>query len=105
MTNLHPKVGDTVRVALEISGLLAEAESAQWQRSRIVLAEGAEDDPGIRGIGTHSDPTFDAVSDPARLALRSAVTTAEQSLRLWQAAMSEHARTLQFALDRWNGGV
>ena len=99
----HPTLNATVGLSLQLQGLLAEAESAQWQRSRII--QGDEDDPGIRSKGSHGDPTFDAVSDPARLALRAAVMQAEDVLARHHAEAREVATVLQKSLDRWNGGL
>lgn len=105
MTALHPRAGDTARLALEISALLSEAENAQWAKSRIVLPDGAEDDPAIRSQGEHSDPTFDAVADPTRLALRDAVEAATRTLYLYQSSLSQAVTRLTDALDKWNGGA
>jgi hypothetical protein len=99
----HPALNATVGLSLQLQGLLTEAESAQWQRSRVI--QGDEDDPGIRSKGSHGDPTFDAVSDPARLALRAAVIQAEDLLTRHHAEAHEAAAGLQKALDRWNGGL
>lgn len=99
----HPALNAVVGLSLQLQGLLTEAESAQWQRSRVIQSD--EDDPGIRSKGDHGDPTFDAVSDPARLALRAAVIQAEDVLARHYAEEHEAAIGLQKALDRWNGGL
>lgn len=99
----HPLIAEQVRLYLTVQALLAEADSAQWQRSRIIAPD--EDEPTIRGQGEHSDPTFDAVSDPSRLALRVAVLQAEDVVTREHAALVEAITGLQKALDRWNGGL
>lgn len=99
----HPSLLATATLTLQLQALLDEAGSAQWQRSRII--QGDEDDPGIRSQGEHGDPTFDAVSDPARLALRAAVMQAEDLLARHFDELTEAAARLQSSLDRWNGGL
>lgn len=99
----HPDLQSQVTLSLQLQALLTEAESAQWQRSRVISAD--EDDPGIRSLGEHGDPTFDATSDPARLALRAAVIQAEDVLARHFGELTEVAAGLQKALDRWNGGL
>lgn len=97
-----PSLQATIGRALQLQALLSEAESAQWQRSRVIAVE---DDPGIRAKGGHGDPTFDATSDPARLALRAAVIGAEDILARQFTELTEQATRLQKALDKWNGGL
>lgn len=99
----HPDLQAQVALSLGLQALLADAESAQWQRSRVISAD--EDDPGIRSLGEHGDPTFDATSDPARLALRAAVIDAENVLGRQYGELTEVSARLQKALDRWNGGL
>lgn len=99
----HPSLLATATLTLQLQALLAEAESAQWQRSRVI--SGDEDDPGIRSKGEHGDPTFDATADPARLALRAAVIEAESTLARHFDELTEAAAVLQTSLDRWNGGL
>lgn len=104
MTRLtNPGLNAAATVFLQLQALLTEAEAAQWQRSRIIAAD--EDDPGIRAKGEHGDPTFDAASDPARLALRAAVIEAEDALGRQYDVLTEQAARVQKALDRWNGGL
>lgn len=99
----HPDLNAAATIFLQLQALLTEAESAQWQRSRVISAD--EDDPGIRSQGEHGDPTFDAASDPARLALRAAVIEAEDALSRQYGVLTEQAARMQKALDRWNGGL
>lgn len=96
----HPAVADTTAAALRLHALVAAASEAQFSRSYV---ESDPTDPGIRSQGQHSDPTFDTVADERRQALRSAVSHAEQSLRLYQAAMDAASRELERALDAWGG--
>lgn len=104
MSNLtHSGLARTVALSLKLQLLLDESASAQWQRSRVIQSDG--DDPGIRSKGAHGDPTFDAVSDPARLALRAAVIQAEDVLTRHYAEEHEAAKVLAAALTRWNGGL
>jgi hypothetical protein len=99
----HPALAAQVGLSLQLQALLSDAESSQWQRSRVI--QGDDDDPGIRSKGEHGDPTFDAASDPARLALRVAVLSAEEVLARQYDELTEQAARLQTALDRWNGGL
>lgn len=99
----HPELAATVSLSLQLQALLAEADTAQWQRSRVI--SGDEDDPGIRSKGEHGDPTFDTTSDPARLALRASVIEAEDVLGRHYSELAEVAHKLQRSLDRWNGGL
>lgn len=104
MTRLqHPSLLATATLTLQLQALLGDAQAAQWQRSRVI--QGDEDDPGIRAKGEHGDPTFDAVSDPARLALRASVIAAEEVLARQYEELTEQAARVQAALDRWNGGL
>lgn len=104
MTRLtHPELAAVATLYLRLQALLAEAETAQWQRSRVISSD--EDDPGIRSKGEHGDPTFDAVADPARLALRGAVIQAEDVLARHFAELTESTARLTAALTRWNGGL
>lgn len=104
MTRLtNPGLQAAATIFLQLQALLTEAESAQWQRSRVIASD--EDDPGIRSRGEHGDPTFDAASDPSRLGLRAAVIEAEDALGREYDILTEHAARLQKALDRWNGGL
>lgn len=104
MTRLtHPELTAVVTLSLRLQALLTEAESAQWQRSRVI--SGDEDDPGIRSKGEHGDPTFDTTADPGRLALRAAVIEVEDLLGRQYEELTEHAARLTSALTRWNGGL
>jgi hypothetical protein len=109
VTDLHPSVTDIAAAALRLSAALADADEAQWQRSRTVTPDGTEANDynggSLASRGQHSDPTFDAVSDPTRLALRAAVVSAESDLTRLVMLMDEHSRNVQTALDRWNGGL
>jgi hypothetical protein len=109
VTDLHPSVTDIAAAALRLSVALADADEAQWQRSRTVTPDDTEANDynggSLASRGQHSDPTFDAVADPARLALRAAVVGAESDLTRLVAVMDSHTQHVQTALDRWNGGL
>lgn len=99
---LDNDVARTSRAALQLSALIGQASEAQWQRSKVITDP---DDPGIRGKGEHSDPTFDVVADPLRQNVRKAEQRARQTLERAQRAMEGAALALQNALDEWNGGL
>lgn len=92
----------TARTSLQLSALLGQASEAQWQRSKVITDP---DDPGIRGKGEHSDPTFDVVADPLRQNVRKAEQRARQLLVNYERALAGAAKGLQDALDEWNGGL
>ncbi len=76
---------ETTSAALAPHALLNDAEDAQWRRS--LIAADTDDDvevvignavnAGTIRVKRVGDPTFDAASDPTRLALRGAVIQAE----------------------------
>lgn len=109
MTDLHPSVADITAAALRLSAALSAADEAQWQRSRIAATDDIEANDynggSLASRGQYNDPTFDAVSDPTRLALRDAVVHAKGNLTRLVSLMDEHTRNVQTALDRWNGGL
>lgn len=103
---------DTTAAALTLHALLAQASVPQWQRSRVITDDAPNGEVVIsEGVEASSirakrvgDPTFDAATDPTRLALRAAVIQAEQTLARHHAEAREVATVLQAALTRWNGG-
>lgn len=112
MSSLHPIVADTTAAALRLHALIEAASDAQFQRSYVASREDEIPEDGVRPldarigpVGEHSDPTFNTVADERRLALRSAVERAEQSLRVNQASMAAASRSLERALDAWGGAT
>lgn len=111
-TLTNPTLHQTANRVVNIHYLLGAARDAQWMRSRTISPDqpdaeeviGAQDASTIR-IGRITDPTFDAATDPARLALRAAVKRAERALAREHEAMSEAADILTAALAEWNGAA
>lgn len=109
----NPTLHQTANRVMNLHYLLGSAKDAQWLRSRVVSPDQPDAEVVISGapeastIRTQkvSDPTFDAATDPVRLALREAVKSAEKALAREHAAMAEAADILTAALARWNGGV
>lgn len=86
--------------ALLLASALAQAETAQFQRSRTPQPR---DDTTERSRGEHSDPTGDTVADPRRLALRAQVVAGEMILERATRAMTMIRGRLEHAHARWNG--
>jgi hypothetical protein len=109
----NPTLRASTAATLTLHALLAQASVPQWQRSRviaddapdaeIVIAEAVE--AGSIRSKRIADPTFDAATDPTRLALRAAVIQAEDVLARHHAEAREVATVLDAALTRWNGGL
>lgn len=109
----NPTLHQTANRVMNLHYHLGSAKDAQWMRSRVVspdqpdaevIISGAPEASTIRSQKV-SDPTFEAATDPARLALRDAVKAAEKALAREHDAMAEAAAILTAALTKWNGGV
>ncbi|WP_412160840.1 DUF7169 domain-containing protein [Curtobacterium flaccumfaciens] len=109
----NPTLHQSANLVMRLHYLLGSAAEVQWQRSRTISPDHASAEVIIDAapassrhvIGSVTDPTFDAATDPARLALRAAVKDAERVMAKQHAAMQEAAAILDAALTRWNGGA
>ena len=104
MTNPTEIAHDVNALAGEIRSLARLLDAAleiQWQAPPIVAAR---DDTAERSKGSApNNPTADVTLDDRRLAVRSAIRSGQQSIRLAQASVRSAATALGGALDAWEG--
>lgn len=108
----NPSLHQSANLVMNLHYLLGSAADAQWMRSKTISPDqpdaevivGAQEASSIR-VQRIADPTFEAATDPARLALRAAVKDAERAMSRQHAAMQEAAAILTDALAKWNGGL
>jgi hypothetical protein len=86
--------------ALRLMLALNTADEIQWERSPIPQPR---EDTTQRASGGHGDPTGDIVLDPRRLAVREAVTHAEETLLMFATALRHARENVEQAVARWNG--
>ncbi|KUM41178.1 DUF7169 domain-containing protein [Arthrobacter sp. EPSL27] len=102
MSNIN--LADTVRTVAEESLRLAlalgVADEVQWERSPVPQPR---EDTTQRASGGHGDPTGDIVLDPRRLAVRDAVSAAEEALARYAVELRQARVNVEAAVARWNG--
>jgi hypothetical protein len=90
-----------VKTFAELRDLLdvyGAATSIQWERPP---SKGERNRGGSKG--THSDATFNTVSDPARMEVRRAVVNVEKRVQRLHDEIAGLTRALDTAVKRWQG--
>ncbi|QOP65174.1 hypothetical protein SEA_TUCK_47 [Arthrobacter phage Tuck] len=100
MTASTETVRTTAREALLLIQSLDTADEIQWEASPVPKPR---EDTSQRASGGHGDPTGDIVLDARRLALRDAVSDAENVLTRYAAELRAARVNVDRAVARWNG--
>jgi hypothetical protein len=82
----------------DLLDLYSAAQSIQWERPP---TNGDRNGGGSKG--THSDPTFGTVSDPARMEVRRAVANVEKRVQRLHDEVAGLTNALRSGIQKWEG--